>query len=110
MKMASPCKQLGQGAGGASYSTIYTVGAGLIGWLKDLQICNTTGAPVAAYVHIVPSGGSAQTSNAIVYGYSIPANGFMPLTSLNQFMPAGATLQIKGTGLTYTASGLEVAA
>lgn len=99
---------LGQAAITGSISTLYTVPANTRTFVKDLNICNTTGGALTVNVHLVPSGGTAGTGNAILYTYSIAANTTYRWTGL-QIMNELQTIQIKGstTGLTITASGAE---
>jgi hypothetical protein len=66
--------RLGQAAITGTIATLYTVPAGFRAFVKDLNICNTTGGAVTVNVHLVPNGGTAGTDNAILYGFSIAAN------------------------------------
>ena len=66
--------QLGQAAITTSATTLYTVPSLTRTYLKDINICNTTGSPVTVNVYLVPSGGSAGTGNALLYGLSVAAN------------------------------------
>jgi len=99
---------LGQAAITGSIATLYTVPANTRTFVKDLNICNTTGGALTVNVHIVPNGGTAGTGNAILYTYSIAANTTYRWTGV-QIMNELQTIQIKGsaTGLTITASGAE---
>jgi uncharacterized protein (AIM24 family) len=56
----------------------------------------------------VASGGTADTTNALFYGNSVPANTTVQWTG-SQIMSAGGTIQVKasGTGCTVTVSGGE---
>jgi hypothetical protein len=100
--------QLGQAAITGTIATLYTVPANTRTFVKDLNICNTTGGALTVNVHIVPNGGTAGTGNAILYTYSIAANTTYRWTGV-QIMNELQTIQIKGsaTGLTITASGAE---
>ena len=100
--------QLGQAAITGSIATLYTVPALTRALLKDLDICNTTAGALTVDVHLVPSGGSATTANALLYGYSINGNATLQWTG-TQGVNAGATIQVKASGLgcTITASGAE---
>jgi len=49
--------QLGQAAIGTPVSTLYTVPASTRTFLKDMDICNTTPAPILVSIFIVPSRG-----------------------------------------------------
>jgi hypothetical protein len=100
--------QLGQAAITGTIATIYTAPTGVRTLIKDLNICNTTGGAVTVNVHLVPKSGTADTTNALLYTYSIAANTTYRWTGV-QIMNEGGTIQVKGsaTGLTITASGAE---
>jgi hypothetical protein len=66
--------QLAQAAMTTSYATVYTVPASVRTFVKDITIVNTTSAAISIYVSLVPSGGTAGTSNAIFYANVLPAN------------------------------------
>ena len=73
--MAETFKILGQKLPGATTATtLYTVPSKTRTVISTLSTCETGGAGAVFRVHIVPSGGSASTSNAIYYGLSITAN------------------------------------
>lgn len=100
--------QLGQAAITAAYTTLYTVPANTRTYVKNIDVCNTTGGAVSVYIHLVPSAGSVGTGNAIYYATSIAANAVLHWQGV-QIMNTGDTIQIKGsgTGCTITASGGE---
>ena len=100
--------QLGQAAITGTIATLYTTPTGVRTFVKDLNICNTTGGAVTVNVHLVANGGTATTANALLYTYSIAANTTYRWTGV-QIINEGGTIQIKGstTGLTITASGAE---
>lgn len=100
--------QLCQAAITTSYVTVYTTPTGTKTFLKDIDICNTSAASVNIYVSIVPSAGTAGTSNALFYANVLPATTTMQWAG-SQILEAGATLQVKAsaTGCTITASGGE---
>jgi hypothetical protein len=109
--MSSPLTPIPAVFGTASFQTCGSaIPAATIGWLKDLQCCNTTAAAVQIYVCLVPSGSSPTDHNPMIYGYTIPAYGFLPLGGLNVMLPAGTTIQVKGAGVCFTPSIVEVAA
>lgn len=110
--MATPtAKQLGQAAIGTSVSTLYTVPGSTTTILKSFDICNTTPNTIHVRVHIVPNAGSQNTNNALLYDYSVFAkdSGIFGWEG-EQVMAAGSTVQIQAdaTGLTITASGVEL--
>ena len=100
--------KLGQAAITTGYTTLYTTPLVTRTYLKDFDIINTTAATVRIYVHIVPSGASATTANALLYNNALPPYTTMQWTG-SQIMNIGDTLQIKAsaTGCTITASGGE---
>ena len=71
-------------------------------------MCNTTGAAIQVYVHIVPPSGTAGTGNALYYNFTIPANTTWAWQG-TQVLITSASLQAKAsaTGVTLTASGGE---
>ena len=98
--------RLGQIAITTAVATAYTCPANTRTFIKDINVCNTTGGAITVNVHLVPSGGTADTTNALVYGYSIAANSYWQRAG-SQIMNAGDTIQVKGsgTGCTITVSG-----
>ena len=102
--------KMAQAAMTTSYATVYTCPLGQRASLVDLNICNTTAAPIGIYVSMVPSGGTAGTTNAIFYNASLPAYSTVQWTG-SIAMTAGDTLQVKGSavGCTITVSGGSVA-
>jgi hypothetical protein len=100
--------KLGQAAITTVIATLYTTPALAKTYVKQLDICNTTGGTLTVDVHLVPVSGTASTANAIYYGFSVTANSVLQWKGI-QIMNAGDTLQVKGSavGLTLTASGGE---
>lgn len=107
--MAYTAVRLGQAAIDTSASTIYTTPASTTTIVKSIDICNTNATATTVRVHLVPSGGSIGTGNAFLYDYSMAGNAFLSLTG-SQVLGTGATLQVQAgaTGLTITASGVEI--
>ena len=101
-------KQLAQAAITTSYATVYTTPASTKTFLKDIDICNTNSSSVSIYISIVPSAGTAGTTNALFYANVLPATTTLQWGG-SQVMEAGSTLQVKAsaTGCTITASGGE---
>lgn len=101
-------KKLGQGGITGAVTTLYTVPASTRTLVKDIDVVNTTAGALTIDIYLVPSGGSAGTTNALFYGYSINANSNLQWTG-TQIMDAGDTIQIKasGVGCTIHASGGE---
>lgn len=95
--------KLAQAAVTASAVTVYTVPASTRTMVKDIDICNTTAGALTVNVFLVPSGGSAGTGNALLYGASVTANTTLQWTGV-QVMNAGDTIQVQASGLGLTAS------
>lgn len=100
--------KLGQAALTTSYATIYTVPADTRTFVKDMDIINTTSSTIGIYVSLVPSGGSAGTSNALFYNTPLPLNTIVQWAG-SQVLNAGDTIQAKASavGCTLTVSGGE---
>ena len=102
--------QLGQAAITTSYTTIYTVPSSPATrtYVKDIDIINTTSATINIYVSLVPSGGTAGTSNALFYNTPLPLNTIVQWAG-SQVLNAGDTIQVKASavGCTITVSGGE---
>ena len=64
----------------ATVATYYTVLAPNTLRNATVRLTNVTAAPVTATVHAVPLSASATASNAILYGYAVPANSYIDLT------------------------------
>jgi len=103
----TPAK-LGQAAITTSVTTLYTVPASTRTLLKEFSIANTTAAAINVRVFLVPSAGTAGTSNAFLYDVSIPANNTIQYNGI-EVLNAGDTIQIQAAsaGLTIIASGGE---
>jgi hypothetical protein len=100
--------KLGQAAMTTGYVTLYTTPANTRTFVKDLDIINTSAASIGIYVSLVPSGGTAGTSNALFYNTQLPANTIVQWAG-SQILNAGDTIQVKAstTGCTITVSGAE---
>ena len=100
--------QLGQAAITTSYATIYTVPAATRTYVKDIDVVNTTSATIGIYISLVPSGGTAGTSNALFYNTPLPLNTIVQWAG-SQILEEGDTIQVKASavGCTITVSGGE---
>jgi hypothetical protein len=100
--------QIAQHAMTTSYATIYTVPTSARTFVKDIDIMNTTAASVNVYVSLVASGGTAGTSNALIYQMAIPAYTLFQWAG-SQIIDAASTIQVKASavGCTITISGGE---
>lgn len=100
--------QLGQTAITTGYTTIYTAPANTRTYVKDINICNTTGISCTVTVCLVPNLGSAGTGNALIYNLTLFGSDLYRWQGV-QIMNEGDTLQVKAsaTGATITVSGGE---
>ena len=100
--------KLGQAAIGTGVTTLYTVPVSTRAFLKDLDFVNTSAGALTYRVFLVPSSGTAGTSNALFYDFPISDKENIQWTG-TQILNAGDTIQIQasGAGITVTASGAE---
>jgi hypothetical protein len=100
--------KLGQAAITTGVTTLYTVPASTRTLLKEFSIANTTAAAINVRVFLVPSAGSAGTTNAFLYDVPVPENNTLQYNGI-EVLNAGDTIQIQAvsTGLTIIASGGE---
>jgi ATP-dependent protease ClpP protease subunit len=100
--------RLGQSVVGTAYTTLYTTPVNSRTYVKQMDVANTTNATKDLYIHIVPTGGTATTANAIVWTVAVAAHTVYQWKGV-QIMNYGDTIQIKAdaVGLTITASGGE---
>jgi hypothetical protein len=102
----SPVK-LGQRALTATYAQLYITPGATRTYVKQFDISNTSATPGTFYIHIVPSGGTAGTGNAIFYNAPIAGNTTVQWTGV-EIMNTSDTIQVKGsTTCAVTASGGE---
>jgi hypothetical protein len=100
--------KLGQAAITTGFTTVYTTPVNTRTYVKDINICNTSGISCTVSVCLVPSGGSAGTGNAIIYNLVLFGSDLYRWQGV-QIMNAGDTLQVRAsaTGATITVSGGE---
>jgi hypothetical protein len=104
--------KLCQAAIGTSYATIYTVPTLTQGYVKDIDISNTTSGTLNVYVHLVGYGATASTTgtnaNAVLYNVAVPAYSTLQWTG-TQILNANDTIQVKASaaGLNITVSGAQ---
>lgn len=79
-----------------SYVTIYTTPVANRTYIKNLDICNTTGSPQRFYVHFIQKGKTADASNAVFY--NAPIN---PYTTVqwtgSEILTEGDIIQVKAS-------------
>ena len=99
--------QLAPPTGGTTgYVTIYTAPTGVIGRIAEIDICNGNATAATFYIHIISSGGTASTSNALFY--NAPINGYTTVQWTGGFaLQSGDFIQVKAstTGITFNVSG-----
>ena len=95
---------------GTTNSTIYTA-AGVKAVIKEILVANTTATAATVTVNLVPSAGTAQTSNEILD--SITLSGYSTLTfKCSQVLEIGDFIVAKAgtsSALNIVVSGVEVA-
>jgi hypothetical protein len=82
---------------GTSPSTLYTVPASTTTIVKQIALCNTAAAARTIAVYLVPNGGSASSTNAILYDVSVDAKSttFVNLSAVmatSDFIQASASV------------------
>jgi len=92
-----------------SASLVYSTPKHITVVAEDIDICNTSGAPVSVSVFLVPSGGTPSAANAILFGAPVAVGGFIQWRG-GQVLRGGDSLHASASalGLTLTASGSEV--
>jgi len=100
--------RFGQAALTTSAATLYTTPALTRALVKEISVVNTTGAAATFDVYLVPSGGTAGTTNALFYQQPLAAKATLQWNGL-QVLNAGQTIQVKASvsGLTVVSSGGE---
>lgn len=110
--MAFTEKKLGQAQiSDASPTTLYTVGSGKKGIVKDIIITNTTATAATVSIWLVPSGGSPDDTNAIMKNWNVPANDMAHFSMWQVLETEGDTIQAQAgttTSITITISGAEI--
>lgn len=91
----------------AVVATYYTVPALTRVRICNATLCNTTGAPVATTVHIVPSAGAAGVANRKISARNIDAGETYPCPELiGRVLEAGETIQALGLAVNLDVSAL----
>lgn len=108
--MAQTAKRLISGSQlTGSAATYYTTPAATSTVIKKLVLINTTAAPVACTIYLIPSGGSAGVTNSVTVARSIGANESWSCPEAeNMVLPTGGFLQALGLNVTIMASGIEI--
>jgi len=91
--------------------TYYTTPVNTLTTISACTLTNTTAGALTATLYLVPSGGSATTSNCILSARTIAAGeSFNVGSAIGQTLPAGGTLQglaSAATSIAIVASGYE---
>ena len=89
-------------------ASLYAVPTATKTQIRQANLLNTTASPVLVNIYIVPSAGSAATSNQFV-NYSVPAGASYQCPELiGKIMPTGSQIYALGSGVTFSASGAEI--
>lgn len=94
---------------GTTNTSIYSPAAGVTARLTALEICNTTGGALTFRLFLDDDGTTYNTSTALRYGESVPANDSIKL-DLNWWMnnsSGNLAAWISAAGLTFTLFGIE---
>ena len=76
--------------------------------IKAATICNTTGAPITATVHLVKSGGTPDATNTYISARAIAAGESYTCPELvNQGLSAGGAVYALGNGLTFKYTAVD---
>lgn len=93
----------------ASAATYYTAPTATRAIIKSAAIVNTTAAAVQATVYLVPSGGTAGATNAVINLRSLAPNETYSCPELiNHVIEPAGSIQAFGDGLTLVVSGAEI--
>lgn len=96
-----------------SDATIYTSPANTVSIIKQMSLTNFGAAAVTVTIHLVPSGGSAATSNVLCNGVVISAGGqaIVIYGAINHVLQAGDAVVAKSdtaTSVNIIVSGFQV--
>jgi len=109
--MTTTPRQLCQFVASTVETTVYAaVPAATRVMVTNIILANTSAAPVALSLSIVPASGTAGNSNRIVPGTTIPANTMVPI-DMAQVLEPGMFLSALGganNAITVTISGVVV--
>lgn len=92
-------------------STLYSPTSGVTAIVKEIVLSNPTANAATVSVFLVPTGGSAGNSTAIVPGITLSGNSFVtiPLSQVLNYNDKLQALASAATTITMTASGVEYA-
>ena len=100
--------RLAQAETTTSYVTIYTTPSLTRTYVKNIDICNTTGGSLTFFISLVPKGATAGAANALFFGSTLTANETYQWRG-TQILTPGDLISVKasGAGVTVTISGGE---
>ncbi len=97
---------------GTSATTLYTVPDGKFFLIEEVTVTNVASGTETFDLYMVPNGGSAGTTNAVVYQEQVTTKTSLRLTTLSGLMlDAQAILQAKSSssgGINVTFWGVEI--
>lgn len=90
-------------------TTIYTSAASTKTLISCIHVCNTSGAGETFRIHFVPSGGTADTSNAVIYNLTCPS-GIPFILNGAYLLETGDFISVRSSGgnCTFSASGVKI--
>ena len=97
----------------SSSSAVYTVSvSGSTTVIKEVLVTNPTATPATISVFMVPSGGSAGNSTAVIPGITVAGNSILrvPMSAVMNYNDAIRASASAGSTLTLTVSGVEITA
>jgi len=108
--MAQTAKRIISGSAlTGSAATYYTAATGMTTVIKKLVFCNTTAGTVNVTVYLIPSGGTAGTTNTLTTSKSLVSNETWSCPDAeNMVLEQGGFIQALGDGVTIMGSGIEV--
>jgi hypothetical protein len=78
--------------------------------IRAALLCNSSAAPIAASVYLVPAGGNPDATNIMISARTISPGESYPCPELvNQGVNAGGSVQALGAGLTFKYSATDIA-
>ena len=97
--------------GTSASATLYAPTSGVIGVIKEIVLSNPTANAATVSVFLVPSGGTAGNSTAIIPGITLSGNSFgtFPFSQVIGSSDALKASASAATTITMTVSGVEYA-
>ena len=92
-----------------SAATLYSVPSATVTTVKTVTIANVTATDAQVTIYLVPNGGSAATTNAVLGSVNVSAN-TTTIIDTAWIIPASSTIQAKasaGSAINVHISGIE---